>query len=211
MAELNQSLYNYRNKKAQIGANLLWILQGSAAVYGTGDTQFIARTGPMLHTQVKRWVQDIGYFVTGKSDETPITRADMYRYGRSNVYIREGIRFNKYITGNWFASAALSNDTPNDKLFQENGFYLSLGPDDLKFTLGYDFIRERTYFLFSTALDLKGTRVDYKKMVIKNPDRLGKDDSEKIEPVSFNTDKTARVKRTRAEVIEIEDPDREEL
>ena len=65
--------------------------------------------------------------------------------------------------------------------------------------------------LFSTALDLKGTRVDYKKMVIKNPDKLGNDDTEKVEPVSFEKADTGKIKRTRAEVIEIEDPDREEL
>ena len=77
--------------------------------------------------------------------------------------------------------------------------------------MGYDFIRERSYFLFTTALDLKGTRVDYKKMVIKNPEKLARDDSEKVEPISFDSPSKEKVRRTYAQVINIEDPNREQL
>ena len=211
MAELSQTLYRYQSRKNLLSANLTWIFQGSAALYGTGDTQFVGRTGPALHTQYKYWMQDIGYFLSAFDDQTPVPRFDMYRYGRSNVYLRESLRLNKYLTVSWMGSATLSDDTPNDRLIQENGFYFSIGPDDLKVTLGYDFIRERTFFTFTTALDLKGTQVNYKKMVIKNPDRLARDESEKVEPVSFDKPAPQKVKRTYAEVIEIEDPDREQL
>lgn len=211
MAELSQNLFSFSNEDQTINGSLSWIMQGSAAVYGTGDTQFVARTGPFLHTQYKRWMQDIGYLVSGKHDQTPVPRLDIYRYGRSTLMLREGIRLNNYLTAYWRISSALSNDAPNHKTFQENGLFLSIGPDDIKFTLGYDFIRERTYFLLNTALDLKGTRVDYKKMVIKNPENLGKDNSEKVEPVTFSYGPKPKVKRTYAQVINIEDPDREQL
>ena len=211
MAELSQTLFKYRSKKELLSADLSWIFQGSAALYGTGDTQFVGRMGPALHTQYKYWMQDIGYFLSAFDDQTPVPRFDIYRYGRSNVYLRESLRVNKYLTVSWMGSATLSDDTPNGRLIQENGFYFSIGPDDLKVTLGYDFIRERTFFTFTTALDLKGTQVNYKKMVIKNPDRLARDDSEKVEPISFDKPSAQKVKRTHAEVIEIEDPDREQL
>ena len=48
-------------------------------------------------------------------------------------------------------------------------------------------------------------------MVIKNPDKLAKDNSEKVEPVVFNDGKKQKIVRTHAQVIEIEDPDREQL
>ena len=211
MAELSQNLFGFSNEDGTKNASLSWIMQGSASLYSTGDTQFIARTGPFLHTQYKRWIQDIGYFVSGKHDETPVPRLDIYRYGRSTLMLREGVRLNKYLTAYWRISSALSNDAPNHKKFQENGIFLSIGPEDIKFTLGYDFIRERTYFLLNTALDLKGTKVDYKKMVIKNPENLGKDNSEKVEPISFDYVPKQKVKRTHAQVINIEDPDREKL
>lgn len=210
MAELAQVLYSYRNKQKNANFSLSWIMQGSAAVYGTGDTQFIGRMGPFVHSQYKRWSQDIGYLLSSYDDHTPVPKADIYRLGRSSVFFRESLRLNKYFTLSWLGSAALSNDAPNDKLFQENGFYLSVGPDDLKVILGYDFIRERTYLMFSTALDMKGSRVDYKRMVIKNPERLSKSDEEKVVPVSFEK-APAKVVRTNAQVIEIEDPDREQL
>lgn len=211
MAELAQSLYSYKNEEKLIRADLAWILQGSAALYGTGDTQFIGRTGPVLHTQYKRWMQDIGYFISAYDDNTPLPIFDTYRYGRSNVFARESLRLNKYLTFSWITSANLSDDSPNGKVFQENGFYLAIGPDDLKLMLGYDFIREQTIFLFTSAIDMKGTSVDYKKMVIKNPEKLARDDSEKVELVNFDRPKTQKIRRTHAEVIEIEDPNREQL
>ena len=211
MAELAQNLYGYTNEEKLIQANLSWVLQGSAALYGTGDTQFVGRTGPAIHTQYKRWMQDVGYFLSAYDDNTPLPVFDTYRYGRSIVYARESYRVNKYLTLSWVAAANLSNDSPNGKMLQENGFYLALGPDDLKLMLGYDSIREQTVFLFTTALDMKGTHVDYKKMVIKNPERLSRDDSEKVELVNFDQQEPQKVKRTHAEVIEIEDPNREQL
>lgn len=211
MAELAQSLYSYKNEEKLIRADLAWILQGSAALYGTGDTQFIGRTGPVLHTQYKRWMQDIGYFISAYDDNTPLPIFDTYRYGRSNVFARESLRLNKYLTFSWVTSANLSDDSPNGKVFQENGFYLAIGPDDLKLMLGYDFIREQTIFLFTSAINMKGTSVDYKKMVIKNPDKLARDDSEKVELVNFDQPKPQKIKRTYAEVINIEDPNREQL
>lgn len=211
MAELSQNLFNYKNEEKLIKANLNWVLQGSAALYGTGDTQFIGRTGPMVHTQYKYWMQDLGYFISTFQDETPVPRFDTYRYGRSTLYARESLRLNKYLTLSWLISANLSDDSPNRKTLQENGFYFSVGPDDLKLMLGYDFIREQTVFLFTTNLDMKGTQVDYKKMVIKNPERLSRDDSEKVELVNYDKPKQGKVKRTYAQVINIEDPDREQI
>ena len=211
MAELSQNLFSFSNEDQTMNANFAWVFQGSASLYGTGDTQFIARTGPALHTQYKRWIQDIGYYISGKHDETPVPRLDIYRYGASTLTLREAIRLNKYLTAYWLISSALSNDAPNHKTFQENGIFLSMGPDDIKFTLGYDFIRARTYFLLNTAIDLKGTKVEYKKMVIKNPEALGRDKSEKVEPISFDNEAKTRIKRTHAQVINIEDPNREQL
>lgn len=48
-------------------------------------------------------------------------------------------------------------------------------------------------------------------MVIKNPDRLASNEKE-VKEVSFEEQKPVeKVKRTYAEVIELEDPNREEL
>ena len=231
MAELNQHIWGYTDEERRIAANFGVVMQGSAAVYGTGDTQFIGRVGPRLHLQYKNWMQDIGYFLSGYSDHTPLPRYDTYRYGHQSVYLSEAFRLCKYLSVGWAGNINLSDDAPNGKMFQENAFLFSIGPDDLKITLGYDFVRQTTYFGFNVAFDTKGTTVTYKKMEIKNPERLGKnqnddgtekrkiafssakDDSEV--PVANKSVKSSAKQKPQvleyAQVIDIEDPDKETI
>ena len=167
MAEASQNFYNYRNEEKQTAFSFDIASQLSAAIYGTGDTQIIGRIGPRLHTQYKRWMQDVGYFHSVYDDNSPLPVFDAYRYGKSNVYIRETFRFSRYLALSWFGSINLSGDSPNERAFQENSFYLSVGPDDFKFHIGYDFIRENTYFMFEVMMNAKGTKVDYERLEIK--------------------------------------------
>ena len=218
MAELQQSLFKRENKEEQKMFDFGVALQGSAAVYGTGDTQFIGRVGPRLHTQYKRWMQDVGFYISAFDDNTPLTYFDTYRYGRSSVYIREALRVNKYLAVGWSSTVTLSNDAPNDKMFQENAFIVAIGPDDFKINLGYDFLRQQTYFSFNIAMDMKGSELEYKKMEIKNPDRIAKveNKTEKLIPTfeeaqRAKLEKPADKKLQYAEVVDIEDPDREQL
>ena len=181
MAEASQNFYRYRNEANQTELSFDAVAQLSAALYGTGDTQFIGRVGPRMHSQWKRWMQDIGYFQSVYDDNTPMPVFDAYRYGKSNVYAREYIRLCKYLTLAWFGSINLSNDAGNGKLFQENRFFLSIGPDDIKFNIGYDTIREGTFFNVLIMTDAKGTQVDYDKLVIKQ-DKKPQDEKENKEP-----------------------------
>ena len=65
-------------------------------------------------------------------------------------------------------------------------------------------------------MDTKGSSIEYQKMEIKHPDRLAKKDKDpelKVFDVENNgTDNQAVVKKMMyAEVIDIEDPDREQI
>lgn len=229
MAEIDQNLYSYRNPEKRINIQFHTLLEGSAAVYGTGDTQFIARFGPMLKLQYKNWMQDVTYFLTGYDDHTPLQHYDTYRYGRSSIRITEAFKLTKYLSVGWSGYLNLSDDAPNGKMFQENAFLVSLGPDDLKVVLGYDFVRDRTYFGVNIAFDPKGTDVRYDKLVIKNPERLGKSDSQNERQIAFATThkneaediKDKRFLKPPAEqkakvleyatVIDLEDPEKERI
>ena len=167
MAQAMQNFWSYRNEDKQTALSLDVLGQFSAALYGTGDTQVIGRIGPMLHTQYRRWMQDIGYFQSVYDDNSPLPVYDSYRYGRSNVYLRETFRLTRYLAFSWFGSINLSNDSPNGKAFQENAFYISVGPDDVKFHLGYDCVRENTYFMVEIMMNAKGTHVDYDRMELR--------------------------------------------
>ena len=176
MAEARQSLFNRRNEEKQTELDLSVLGQFSAAVYGTGNMQTVGRIGPRLHTQWRRWMQDIGYFQSVYDDNSPVPVYDAYRYGKANAYLREYIRLTKYLTLSWFASMNLSGDSYNNKYLQENAFYLSIGPQDVKFNIGYDFVRSNTFFGVDMLMDAKGTQINYDKLVIKQDKKPKKED-----------------------------------
>jgi hypothetical protein len=177
MLDLYQTLYRYENKEElkmfDIGINM----QGAATVYGTGNTQFIGRVGPRMHTQYKYWMQDIAYYQTAFHDESPVV-FDQYVYGGGSVYLRESLRVHKYLVISWFGTFALTNDTPNGKMMQENSFFFAFGPDDFKINIGYDTIRQQSFITMAMNLDAKGSEIKYEKMTIKNPENLKSDTSD---------------------------------
>lgn len=194
MAQADQNIFNYINEEQQKSVQFDISSQLSAALYGTGDTQVIGRIGPRLHTQYKRWMQDIGYYQSVYDDNSPLPVFDAYRYGKSNVYLREYLRLNRYVTVSWFGSINLSGDSPNGKPFQENSFYVSFGPEDFKFNLGYDFIRENTFFTVAVMMDAKGTKIDYDKLEIKQGKKAKKEmDLEDEDENSFKNSEKAPV------------------
>lgn len=206
MAEAAQTLYKYKNEyTSPINGRLEIVSQGSSAVYGTGQTQMIARIGPRIHSQYKNWMQDVGYFLSGYNDNTPFG-FDRYVYGHSNAYLRETYRLSKYLTVSWFGSLNLSQDSFDGKMLQENGFYFAIGPDDVKLNIGYDTVRQQSFVTMAMHLDAKGSTIEYKKMVIKNPETLAKStkgDNKGASP-SFLSTGDDDVEIERAEVVDIQ-------
>lgn len=205
MAQADQNIFNYKNKEKQTAFSIDISSQLAASVYGTGNTQVIGRIGPRMHTQYRRWMQDIGYFQSVYDDNSPIPVFDAYRYGKSNFYIREYLRICRYLTASWFGSINLSGDSPNGQPFQENSFYVSIGPDDIKFNIGYDFIRENTFFTVEVMMDAKGTQVDYDRLEIKQdkkPEKKAKlVDAEEEENNFQNSNKAPVLQRAVVEDI----------
>ena len=119
-------------------------------------------------------MQDIGYFQSVYQDNSPLQVFDAYRYGKSNVYLREYLKLNKYLTLSWFGSLNISGDSPDNKNFQENCFYITFGPEDIKFSLGYDLVRENTHFMVEVMMDAKGSEIEYEKLEIKQDKKAKK-------------------------------------
>lgn len=186
MGQASQNFIHYVNEDKLTAFDFDIVGQLAASVYGTGDTQVIGRIGPRIHTQWKRWMQDVGYYQSVYDDNSPVPVYDAYRYGKSNVYFRESFRLCKYLTLSWFGSLNLSNDSPNRKMFQENAFYISVGPDDVKLNLGYDFIRENTYFTVEMMMDAKGSKIDYDRMEIKQVKKAQKEENERKQAAPQN-------------------------
>ncbi len=177
MGEANRPIWYYGDDVNRRYATLELSTQGMMSVYGTGDTLGLLRIGPRLRTETDRWIQTVGYFYTAQHGDSPMW-FDKYRYGTNNAYISEGLKLNKYISVMWSGSFSLNQDAFDDKLMQENRFYVMVGPDDIKFTLGYDTVRQRTLFQCFAVLGTKNANVEFKKMYIKNPENLGKSQAE---------------------------------
>lgn len=218
--ETRQTLFSYKNYQTNNFLNFSIVGQTSASVYGTGDSQFILRGGPSLKYQYKNWSQELGYFIAGYNQDTPLALYDMYRYGHSNVYLREYIKIHNLIRVGWYGSLNLSDDAPDGRLFQECKFIVDLGPDDLRLQLGVDAVRQNTYIGFVVDVDAKGSEVYYNKMELKNTENLGQNadaDNEEptaFQPVSYSEDyetKKQKGKETtyqsdvKCEVVDIED------
>ena len=64
-----------------------------------------------------------------------------------------------------------------DDLFQENRILVSIGPEYARLTVGYDSMRRNTMFILSMLVGTKDSDIKFKKTVLKNPDKLGKEKS----------------------------------
>ena len=191
MAQATQSLYKYKNKEKLTAFEAGVLSQLSAGLYGTGDSQVIGRMGPYLHMQYKRWMQDIIYTFAAYEDNSPLSRYDAYRYGQQSLYLREQYKLCRWLALSWFGNINLSNDAPNGKTLQESSVYFSFGPDDVKFSLGYDFVRETLRFVVELMMDAKGTNVEYETLEIKQANKTNKKEEEK--PTQKNNNKMAPV------------------
>ncbi len=178
MAEVAQTLFKYNDATMDpINARFEIVGQGAFGLYGTGDTQGLVRFGPRFHHQYKRWMSEIGYYLSGVHDGTPLRNYDSYVYGGSNAYLRESLRLSKYLTLSWLGSFNLSYNQEkyrnrDIKLMPECAFFVALGPDDLKLNIGYDIVRQQSFIYMTMDLDAKGMVIDYDKMIVKNPDNF---------------------------------------
>lgn len=175
MAQARQSLFDYKNPEKLTAFSVNVFSQLSAALYGTGDTQVVGKIGPRLSMQYKRWMQDIGYYFIAYDDNTPMRRYDAYRYGTQYLYLREYFRICKWLTLSWFANINTTNDAMNRRRIQENTFYVSIGPEDIKLHLGYDFERQLFRAAVEVMMDAKGTSVEYNKFEIQQDKKAQKE------------------------------------
>ena len=171
--QLSKVLWSKWNEDNSMGINAGVIGQTSASLYGTGDFQGIVRGGPFIGTKLKNWEQTVAYFQGGTAGHSPML-FDEYMYGKSNVTLRETLRLNKYIQLGYFGSYALLKDNWENKLIEENQFYVMFGPEDFKLAVGYDPVRARIRLNYIITLRGEDMEVPYDKMIIDDADTLGK-------------------------------------
>lgn len=184
MAEARQNFFNYKNPEKLKSFQIDFVSQLSAALYGTGDTQTLFRLGPSVRFQYKRWMQDVAYTFNMYDDHTPMAKYDAFRYGTQTLMLREYFRICKWLTVAWYGNICTSNDTINGRRLPENTFYISVGPDDFKLHLGYDFERQVFRTVVEVMMDAKGAKVGYNTFEIKQDKKAHKDNTPAERPVN---------------------------
>ncbi len=137
----------------------------SIAAYGTGDAHGVVRAGPTLTSNlgpVKLW---LAYYQGGIYGETPFLY-DRYFYGRSNLVARGSVRLTKYLTLGYLTSFNLTKDNWNNQLVVENQVFAWVGPEELKFKIGYDVERTRTVFGFDMLLGSENSEFEFDKLKV---------------------------------------------
>ena len=174
MTRTSKPIYTYLNEEGNIGFRFSLVAQTVARVYTTGDTLGLFRFGPSLRTKVGPWNQTVAFLQTGKAGETPF-EFDRYRYGRSNLILRESIQITKYLALGYLCSIAMNSDYPNDKTFQENRIFVSVGPEYAKLAVGFDARRKNTMFMLTMLVGTKDSDIEFNKAEVINPQKLGQD------------------------------------
>lgn len=192
--QTSRSLFKYKNEERKFAADAGVSVQTHAAVYGTGDTMGVVRVGPYLRTQYRSWQQYLAYFQGGQAGDSPMY-FDRNFYGKSNIMLGESLRICKYLTLMYAATIVVSNDTPNDTMLQENRFFFLIGPDDLKFMIGYDAYRQNATMGFSINIGAENSDVEFKRLVLNDPEAIGKKQKSEREKLSEQRKKEAEERK----------------
>jgi len=199
-----KELFRYKNEDAKFATSAGLNVQTHASLYGTGDTMGLVRTGPYLRTQYKSWQQYMAYYLGGQAGDSPFY-FDKNFYGRSNLVIGESLRISKYLTLMYTTTIVLSNDTPNNRTFQENRIYFMIGPDDVKFMIGYDMYRRNASMGFMLNVGAENSDVAFNRLILQDPQAIGKSKKQEKQKISENQKKAEeerKIKESQSNIME---------
>ena len=126
--------------KDYIGLKLVG--QGSFGYYGTGDTYTIIRGGPRIDCKIDRLTLATTYLQAGVWGHSPFV-FDQFVRGKYNLVLAGSFRLFNFLSIGNLSSLNLAKDGPDPKFANENQFFVRIGPEDIKFRAGYDFVRKR--------------------------------------------------------------------
>ncbi len=169
LAEISKQLFKIENKEQDMLLGLSAHAQGSATVYGTGDTAGVVRIGPVLTSRLKRWESNIGYMLGGIHGDSPFI-FDKYRYGVSSILFNEKFNFNNKFALGYRAYISPLRDNYEEHLLTESRLYAVLGPNDLKVVLSYDFVREVAHIDFMFLIGSDNSKIEFDKLTTKDID-----------------------------------------
>lgn len=80
---------------------------------------------------------------------------------------RGSVRITKYLTLGYLSSLNLTKDNWNNEMVVENQIFAWVGPEELKFKIGYDAERERTVFGFDMLVGSETSALEFDKLKVR--------------------------------------------
>ena len=170
MNELRKTFFSWENKEQDLKISFNAMAQAEGTLYGSGQTQAVARIGPYITTKVKNWESSIGYMLSGIHGDSPFW-FDKYMYGRSAITFNEKIKLSKYISLGYRAYVNPQKDNYQNRLLTESRIYALIGPEDLKMAISYDMVRDTCNMDFMFILGSDSTKINFDRLITKNIDR----------------------------------------
>jgi lipopolysaccharide export system protein LptA len=141
-------------------------LYGGAAArgYSTGNTNFITQLSPILDAHLTKYVRmQTGYTTSTVNGSSPFV-FDEYIQGTQSVFLQGDVKLSKYVSIGGYTGYNMSQ-----KLYYAKQVVAAIGPPDVKFVIGKDFILNNYRFGFNL---LYGDPIQYNKLVFKGtPDQ----------------------------------------
>ncbi|MDH4379064.1 MAG: hypothetical protein QE263_04065 [Vampirovibrionales bacterium] len=151
-------------------AELGWEFQGSNSVYSTGDFYGIMRAGPRARVRLfnDRFSSINRYFYGVELGDSPFV-FDRYIAGRNSVQTDNMVFINKYLSLGMRTQFSLASDNARSDLVTSNFMYALFGPEDVKFNIAYDVIRQRSFFGINIMQGKAHKTLHYERMDIYQP------------------------------------------
>ena len=80
----------------------------------------------------------------------------------------------KYLSIAYRGVYVLDGETYDNERMQENRFYISVGPPNAKFSIGYDYLRKNTYFDISMLIGSEKSGVDFEYLEMNDIEKQKK-------------------------------------
>ncbi len=144
-------------KNIELGANL----QASNAYYTTGDVVSVLRGGPTANFFLGDFfMSQVSYNLGAVSGKSPFV-FDSFFLGNQTVSLNNAVRLGSHVLLGFRQDFNLSNTNARNDSLVGNTIYLTLGPRNVKFTIGYDSVFRRTNFGISYYPNTSQTEIAF--------------------------------------------------
>lgn len=119
------------------------LAQARMSAYGTGDVFGVFRGGPYMTFAAGPLFTQVRYLYTETTGSSPMV-SDSYYEGSNNVFMVNSIDVTKHVTLGAVHNLNLDQDNARGDLVVGRQFFVTFGPESMKFSLGYDVVQRRS-------------------------------------------------------------------